>query len=127
MAALGRGVYLAPEEPAFAVDLAAARTVLSLGAPLLDGWGRPARVFAARPNFRLIQAEAVESNTAAIADEWLPVRPGTERWLGHAAAGAATVQQAAEATGLAEERIAQVVRTVLENGPAVILTPGMDF
>jgi len=88
MAALPHGVYLAPEEPAFAVDLAKAKTVLSLGAPLLDGWGRPSRVFAARSGFRLIQAEAVESRTAALADQWLPVRPGAEMALGPAVAAA---------------------------------------
>ncbi len=125
MAALKRGVYLAPEEPACAVNLAAARTVLSLGAPLLDGWGRPSRVFAARPDFRLIQAEAVESRTAALADQWLAVAPGTEAVLGRAVAGAVSVQQAAEITGLAEEQIAQVARALRENGPALIVAPEM--
>ena len=42
MAALPNGVYLAPNGPAAAVDLGAAKTVLSLGAPLLDGWAAPA-------------------------------------------------------------------------------------
>ena len=37
MAALKRGVYLAPEEPACAVNLAVARTVLERGAPPPDG------------------------------------------------------------------------------------------
>ena len=42
-----------------------AKTVLSFGAPLLDGWGTPGNVIAARAGFRLIQAEAVESRTAS--------------------------------------------------------------
>ena len=50
----------------------------SIGAPLLDGWGTPANVIAARRNFRLIQAEAVESRTAILADEWIPIPPGAE-------------------------------------------------
>jgi anaerobic selenocysteine-containing dehydrogenase len=73
-----KGLYLAPESQPMAYDLSAARTVLSIGAPLLDGWGRPANVFAARRNFRLIQAEAVESRTAVLADEWIRIAPGTE-------------------------------------------------
>ena len=73
-----KGLYLAPELPAEAYDLSAAKTVLSIGAPLLDGWGTPANVIAARQNFRLIQAEAVESRTAVLADEWIPLEPGTE-------------------------------------------------
>jgi len=77
MAAM-KGLYLAPELPSVAYDLSAAKTVLSIGAPLLDGWGTPAKVFAARRNFRLIQAEAVESRTAVMADEWIRLAPGTE-------------------------------------------------
>ena len=49
-----KGLYLAAESPAVVYDLSAAKTVLSIGAPLLDGWGRPANVIAARQNFRLI-------------------------------------------------------------------------
>ena len=71
-----KGIYLAPESPAEAYDLSAAKTVLSIGAPLLDGWGTPANVIAARQNFRLIQAEAVESRTAVLADEWIPLDAG---------------------------------------------------
>src|ERR1019366_9408659 len=73
-----KGIYLAPESQPFAYDLSAAKTVLSIGAPLLDGWGTPANVIAARQHFRLIQAEAVESRTAVLADEWIRIAPGTE-------------------------------------------------
>ncbi|MCX6627757.1 MAG: hypothetical protein NTW28_09025, partial [Candidatus Solibacter sp.] len=68
-----KGLYLAPEPEPVAYDLSAAKTVLSIGAPLLDGWGTPANVMAARRNFRLIQAEAAESRTAVMADEWIPL------------------------------------------------------
>jgi anaerobic selenocysteine-containing dehydrogenase len=73
-----KGLYLAPESHPVAYDLSAAKTILSIGAPLLNGWGTPANVLAARPNFRLIQAEAVESRTAMLADEWIRIAPGTE-------------------------------------------------
>src|ERR1039457_2566836 len=73
-----KGLYLAPQSHPVAYDLSAAKTVLSIGAPLLDGWGTPANVLAARQNFRLIQAEAVESRTAMLADEWIRIAPGTE-------------------------------------------------
>ena len=126
LAALDRGVYLAPEEPACAVDLLPARTVLSVGVPLFDGWGRPVRVKAARPNFRLIQVEAMESGTAMLADDWLAVRAGSEAMVARAAAGLATVEQAAEATGLSAERIAAVVKSVREDAPAVIIGPEMS-
>src|SRR3954454_11847981 len=50
MAARPNGVYLTPTQPAFAVNLAAAKTVISLGAPVLDGWVAPA-AWAARDKF----------------------------------------------------------------------------
>ena len=121
LAALPGGVYIGAPEPGFGFDLAAARTVLSLGVPLADGWGTPGNVFAARDRFRLIQADAVETRTAAIADLWLPVRAGSEPALAQAVAGAMTPADAAHATGVAEE----VVRTVLEElrgkGPSLVL------
>jgi len=86
MAALKNGVYLAPPIPA-PVDLSKARTVLSLGVPLLNGWGTPANVHAARANFHLIQAEPFESPTAALADEWLQILPGSEAALVQALKG----------------------------------------
>ena len=73
-----KGLYLAAVSHPVAYDLSAAKTILSIGAPLLDGWGTPANVLAARPNFRLIQAEAVESRTAMLADQWIRIAPGTE-------------------------------------------------
>jgi hypothetical protein len=71
-AAERRGFYLAPPRPPAAVNLAAAKVVISLGAPLLEGWLAPARVFALRDRFRLVQIEPMLSRTAALADEWLP-------------------------------------------------------
>ncbi len=73
-----KGAYLTPQAEPFAYDLSAARTVLSIGTPLLDGWGTPSKVNAARPNFRLIQAEAMESRTAMLAEQWIPIAPGSE-------------------------------------------------
>jgi anaerobic selenocysteine-containing dehydrogenase len=77
-------------------DVARADCVLSIGAPVLDP-GRSqvhyTRAFAdmrrARPTRRgrFIQAEARMSLTAANADVWLPVRPGTEGVLARAIAG----------------------------------------
>ena len=48
MAAIPNGIYIAPPQPEVAVNISAAKTVLSLGAPLLDGWLPPAQIFAIR-------------------------------------------------------------------------------
>jgi hypothetical protein len=124
MAALKNGVYLAPPRPlgGAAVDLSKARTVLSLGAPLLDGWGTPGSVHAARANFRLIQAEPWESRTAALADEWLPIRPGSESALAAALKSPAEASAAAEATGLTEKQIAGLAKDLRANGPSLVLS-----
>ena len=126
MAALANGVYIAPNPPAAAVNLGAAKTVLSLGAPLLDGWAAPGNVYAARSGFRLIQAEAVESRTAVLADAWLPIRPESEWALAAAIAGEMTAAQAADATGLPEIRITSLARELRENGPALVIDRGMS-
>lgn len=68
-------------------DLAHARCTLGVGADFLGGWASP--VYYARQfgHFRqgrrgvrgsLIQAESRLSVTAAAADQWLPLRPGSE-------------------------------------------------
>jgi anaerobic selenocysteine-containing dehydrogenase len=67
-------------------DIASARYVLSIGVDFLGGWVSPvyyARQFGqlrqGRPDIRgrLVHAESRMSLTAASADEWLPVRPGS--------------------------------------------------
>jgi menaquinone reductase, molybdopterin-binding-like subunit len=76
--------WTAPGEEA-GVDLEQARTILSFGAGLHEGWGTPGRFFhllrssAERP--RLIQVETRQSTTALMADRWLPVKPGSESAL----------------------------------------------
>jgi len=126
MAALPGGLYVSPPEPPVAIDLRSARTVLSLSAPLLDGWGTPAKVFAARDGFRLIQAEAVESRTAALADVWLPIRPGTEEALAMSIAGELSAAEAARITGLAEHLVASLPQELQKNGPALVIDAGMS-
>ncbi len=68
-------------------DLAGARYALGIGADFLGGWASPvyyARQFGnfrqGRPGVRgrLVQAESRMSITASSADEWLPLRPGSE-------------------------------------------------
>ena len=68
-------------------DLSRARYALGVGADFLGGWASPvyyARQFGDfrqdRPDLRgrFIQAESRMSITAAAADQWLPLRPGSE-------------------------------------------------
>ena len=72
--------------PPLGYDFENARTVLSFGAPLLDGWGVPEqmyRLFSDRSasGRKLIQIESSKSRTARAAASWLPVAPGTEAVL----------------------------------------------
>jgi hypothetical protein len=131
MASVKNGLYLAPPSPlggSAAFDLQKAKTVLSFGAPLLDGWGTPGNVIAARENFRLIQAEPLESRTASLADLWLPIRPGSEEALAQAIAGVLTdrtpIAPFAAPTGLTERQIISVAEELAHNGPALVLDGG---
>src|SRR5208283_2081044 len=118
MAVMAGGLYLTPFQPAYAIDLAAARTVVSFGAPLFDGWGTPGNVFAARANFRLIQVEPVESRTAALADIWLPIRPGTESAIASALTGEIAIAEAARATGV-DEKTLGAAKEAMAAGPVL--------
>jgi hypothetical protein len=127
MKAVSGGAYLAPSEPALAVNLAEARTVLSLGVPLLEAWGTPGTVLAARERFRLIQADALESRTGSMADLWLRIHAGTEGVLAGGIAGALKPgkgippAEAARITGIEETRIAALAVELVSNGPSLVL------
>ena len=126
-------------------DLENARTIVSFGAPLLDGWGTPGRFTrlwsergagAADPQLRLIQIEPTLSKTASRAWRWVPVREGSEAVL---AAGVARVlleerlvklqapmpqvslADAAAQTGLSAEVIRALARTMVEKQPALVV------
>ena len=77
-------------------DIGRSDYVLSIGAPIVDRWRSPVHYTGALADMRrgrrgrrgtLVQAEARMSLTAANADEWLPVRPGTEGVFARALAG----------------------------------------
>ncbi len=68
-------------------DLESANFILSFGSGLIEGWGSPVRVIQAHSIWRsgnyneratVVQIEPRLSNTAAKADNWYPVKPGTE-------------------------------------------------
>lgn len=70
-----------------AYDLENAKYILSFGVLLVDGWWAPVRQMRALVQVRqgtpgrrgkLVQVEPRLSPTAAKADEWIPVNPGTE-------------------------------------------------
>lgn len=57
--------------------------ILSFGAGLIDGWGSPVACIQAMAGRKerettLVQIEPRLSNTAASADRWIPINPGTE-------------------------------------------------
>jgi anaerobic selenocysteine-containing dehydrogenase len=130
---------------ALGYDVENARTIVSFGAPLLDGWGTPGRFTrlwseraagAADPELRLIQIESSLSRTAARAWQWVLVREGSEAKL---AAGVARVlleeylvtphgpmpqlslAEVAAQTGLTTEAIRDLALKMMENRPGVVI------
>ncbi|MGD8951230.1 MAG: molybdopterin-dependent oxidoreductase, partial [Desulfobacterales bacterium] len=73
-------------------DFENADYVLSFGSGLLDGWGTPVNIFQAHSRWcerggKLVQIEPRQSRTAAKADRWIPINPGTEGALALGLAG----------------------------------------
>jgi menaquinone reductase, molybdopterin-binding-like subunit len=71
------------KDKTLAFDLENANFVLSFGAGIIEGWGSPVNCFKANASrkerhAKLYQIEPRLSNTAANADRWIPVNPGTE-------------------------------------------------
>ena len=127
-------------------DLENAKTVVSFGAPLLDGWGTPGRLTRLwsekaagqiEPQLRLIQIEPTLSRTAARAWRWLAIREGSEAEL---AAGLvhvlvdehlvpakgplppATLEEAAVETGLTINAIRELAYTMAAQQPTLVIT-----
>lgn len=78
------------DESSIAYDLENADYILSFGAALMDGWGSPGKMFqihgarksALKPSqARMVHIDSRMSNTAAKADSWFTVKPGTEAVL----------------------------------------------
>ena len=76
--------------PAFGCDAAKARRVLSFGAPVLTDAGVPGRLARLRADSRrgpqegrieVIHAGALKTKSAALADRFVPIAPGTEAAL----------------------------------------------
>lgn len=140
-------------------DIANARFLLSFGAGFLDTWLSPvyyARQFGqfrsmeGKPRGYFVQVEPRMSMTAASADEWVPVRPGSEGVLalsiayvliaeGMADAAAARAltggrglealepyrpEEASRATGVPAERIVALARAFGRQRPALAIAGG---
>lgn len=125
-------------------DLASATHVLSVGADFLGGWVSP--VYYARQygafrqgrsaiRGRLVHAESRMSLTAASADRWLPLKPGSEvqfllamgAMLGGEHFAGLDIKALLEQCGLEERGIQKVVREVAEElaaSPAPLVIAG---
>jgi anaerobic selenocysteine-containing dehydrogenase len=54
-------------------DLARVKTLVSIGTPVLEGWGTPSRILRRKAGgMRVVQIERRQSRTAMMADEWIP-------------------------------------------------------
>ncbi|RPI21181.1 MAG: hypothetical protein EHM61_25375, partial [Acidobacteria bacterium] len=163
------GTYIAPDDqlqkplsvfkgiagqdyPEFGLDIEHARTIVSFGADLEESWRLSQQVSDPAP--RVIQIGARYSKSAALADSWLPVTPGSEPILALSLAGvilkerrfhpsvASLVEQmqampdvnallsrvtpdrAAQACGISSEEIVAAAREMTAFLPCVAVTAG---
>jgi len=83
-------------------DVENAYFIISFGSGVIQGWGAPVRMIRANSAWKasgatLTQVEARRSITAAKADSWLPIKPGTEATLALGLAHLIVKNHAAEA------------------------------
>jgi molybdopterin-dependent oxidoreductase iron-sulfur protein len=126
-------------------DLENAATILSFGAPVLDGWGVPGRLTRlwaelaagqAEPQMRVIQVESSLSRTSGRAYRWICIRPGSEAALARGIARVLleeklvpargpmpdiTLDEAASQTGLDATAIRELARTIVERPPVLAI------
>ena len=131
-------------------DLANARHVISFGADFLGTWNAPVAQMRSYGEMRrgragirgsFVQVEPRMSPTGAGADEWVPVKPGTEGVLAlgiahvivreklrPAGTGGSfddyTPEQVEQATGVAAARIERLAREFAERSPALAIVGG---
>ena len=142
------------------IDLARSRFVISFGADFLGTWNSPVSQSAGYGEMRqgprgirgkFVQVEARMSQTGANADEWIPVKPGTEGVLalglahvivanklrpGDAGRAGAAIEgwsggladfapaRVEQVTGVAAKRIERLARELAELQPAVAIVGG---
>lgn len=120
-----------------ALDFAAARLVVSIGADFLDDWGAsvPNQLAWAEARGKLEDAPrfvyigARRSLTGLNADEWIPARPGSELAIARALQGAGvTIAEAAEAAGVPADRLQALATELAATRPSMVLagTRGPD-
>ncbi len=131
-------------------DLENAQTVVSFGAPLLDGWGTPGRFTRlwaeksagmADPQLRLIQIDSSLSRTAARAWQRVQIREGSESALAsglarvlieqkpvpaHGPIPALSLTEAATQTGLLPDAIRDLARTLVSHLPVLAIARDHD-
>lgn len=131
-------------------DFENAKTVLSFGAPLLDGWGTPgrlSRLWAERaagrydPDLRLIQIDAEYSRTACRAWRWVQIREGSQAAFASGLARALveqnlvpaqgpvppmTIAEAAAQSDVSADLIRDLARTMVEKSPALVMARDHD-
>ncbi len=119
-----------------AYDLEQTKLVLSMNAPLLEGWGGPQRVQRLWPELKIIQAESVKSRTGEFVWQRVPIRQGAEAALAMAvahmllderlvAAQAPRPPKAAadhaQDAGVELNVIVEIARALAENRPSVVI------
>ena len=131
-------------------DLERTGAVITFGAPILDGWGMPSEIIAARYRrespMKVISVETKQSRTASLADMWLPILPGSESVMALAIANVLladaklppaidaaeyvalaaiyTPEHASRITGIPPETIIETARMLAAHAPAVAIGGG---
>jgi Fe-S-cluster-containing dehydrogenase component len=113
-------------------DFSAARLIVAINADFLDVWGAsvPQQLDFAEARARLdrgprlVYIGARRTLTGLNADQWIPVRPGTEISIVALLSGGVTAEQAATQTGAAPDVLGSLAREFAAAKPNLVLAGG---
>jgi Fe-S-cluster-containing dehydrogenase component len=113
-------------------DFGSAKLIIAIGADFLDGWGAsvPQQLDFAEARAkgedapRVVYVGARRSLTGLNADQWINARPGSELTIVKMLAGAATPEQASQASGVDSGILATLQRELASAKPSLVLAGG---
>jgi hypothetical protein len=125
---LRQGVYLTAPRASVVPDYESARLVVAVGVPILEGSRGAMAAWARRfeTGTRFVYAGSAFTRTAGLSDQWMRLRPGSEKALIDGLMGSMKPCDACMASGVDEVEFTVLANQMRSQGPVLIVAPPME-